>query len=538
MDRKTASAEDRRLVIQRELDAMKSQLERNRLGQFATPTELARDIMKASAPLLSASKKIIFLDPAFGTGAFYSALIHEFSDPRVESASAYEIDPHYGEPAKKLWESDRIKIEIADFTRAKPQKKFDFLVCNPPYVRHHHLTQSEKLRLQKKSSQISGIHLSGLSGLYCHFLILADAWMADGCVAAWLIPSEFMDVNYGQALKRYLLNDVSLLRIHRFDPAEAQFSDALVSSAIVWLKKSPPPKDHVVEFTFGGTACAPRMSRSIPAATLSDEKKWTRYPTAGARTAAAKITIGDLFDIKRGIATGDNQFFILGEDEISSRGLPKSLFKPILPSPRHIKEDEVMSRDDGSPDLEKRLFLLDTKLSEEMIREKHPTLFAYLEEAKSSGLHERYICSHRKPWYAQENRPAAPIVCTYLGRSDSKTGRPFRFILNHSRAVAANVYLVMYPKEFIAEALSKDKGLMRDIWRRLNSIPLENMLGEGRVYGGGLHKLEPKELANVDAGFVLDKIPHILDCRAAQLDFFDASKGSKASEQAGLTVLA
>jgi adenine-specific DNA-methyltransferase len=514
---------------------MKSQSERNRLGQFATPADLACDIMQASAAFLATVQKISFLDPAFGTGVFYSALIRQFGVRRVESACAYEIDPHYGEPAKELWRDNRIDIEIADFTRAKPSQRFDFLVCNPPYVRHHHLTQSEKLRLQKKSAQVGGVNLSGLSGLYCHFLILADAWMSDGGVAAWLIPSEFMDVNYGQALKRYLLSGISLLRIHRFDPSEAQFDDALVSSAIVWLRKTPPPPDHVVQFTFGGTACAPRTSRDIPISALSHEKKWTRYPMAGARATAPKITIGDLFDIKRGIATGDNKFFILREDEISSKRLPKSLFKPILPSPRYIKENEVVSRRDGSPDLEVRLFLLDTKLPEAKIREMHPELFAYLKQAKAAGLSERYICSHRTPWYAQENRLPAPIVCTYLGRSDSKSGRPFRFILNHSTAVATNVYLLLYPKRLMAEALSKDKDLMRDVWEKLNTIPPERLLGEGRVYGGGLYKLEPKELANVDAGFILERIPHITKREFIQLDIFQAPEINAASEKSVFT---
>lgn len=100
-------------------------------------------------------------------------------------------------------------------------------------MRHHHLGLSEKRRLQMESNIATGIKLSGLAGLYCHFLALAHHWMSEGGIAGWLIPSEFMDVNYGQELKRYLIEDVTLLRIHRFDPSNVQFDDALVSSAIV-----------------------------------------------------------------------------------------------------------------------------------------------------------------------------------------------------------------------------------------------------------------------------------------------------------------
>jgi len=40
------------------------------------------------------------------------------------------------------------------------------------------------------------------------------------------------------------------------------------------------------------------------------------------------------------------------------------------------------------------------------------------------------------------------------------------------------------------------------IWEFLNAIPAATLLGEGRVYGVGLYKLEPKELANVPAEFI------------------------------------
>src|SRR5665213_1044180 len=83
-----------------------------------------------------------------------------------------------------------------------------------------------------------------------------------------------------------------------------------------------------------------------------------------------------------------------------------------------------------------------------------------------------------------------------------KRAKPFRFILNRSQATAANVYLLLYPKPWLAAALEKHPKLADRIWEFLNAIPSATLLGEGRVYGGGLYKLEPKELANVPAEFI------------------------------------
>ncbi|MEK6407671.1 MAG: hypothetical protein AABN34_11965 [Acidobacteriota bacterium] len=38
-------------------------------------------------------------------------------------------------------------------------------------------------------------------------------------------------------------------------------------------------------------------------------------------------------------------------------------------------------------------------------------------------------------------------------------------------------------------------------------------MGERRVYGGGLHKLEPKALANVLADFILSALPRARDMK-------------------------
>lgn len=494
---------DRR-CLQARLDAQRTPAERNRLGQFATPPALAVDMLRHAVSLLPAEEPIRFLDPAIGTGVFYSALRTLTPESRITEALGLELDPRHGEPAGALWRGSGLSYRIADFTRVAGEPRFNLVICNPPYVRHHHLDPGEKARLRHRTLMASGMQLGGLSGLYCHFLGLAHAWMADGGVAGWLIPSEFMDVSYGRALKSYLLSGVTLLHIHRFDPGDVQFADALVSSAVVWLRKAPPPLDHAVRFTFGGPLDEPTVSRHVPARALVEETKWTRFPVAAARQKSSMPTVGDFFSIRRGLATGDNGYFILRPDEVRRRALPLEVMRPILPGPRHLPGDRVDSDEQGWPRLDRQLLLLDTRLPEGEIQDRYPTLFAYLEEGRQRALQDRYLCRHRAPWYAQESRPPAPLLCTYLGRGSAARQRPFRFILNLSQATAANVYLMMYPTPVLAAALRRDPALLQGAWQVLKELTATELEGEGRVYGGGLHKLEPRELAQVPVPRMMD----------------------------------
>lgn len=509
----TTKLEKRRLALQEALDAGKTQAERNRMGQFATPTELAADILRYAAAQLGDSGKIRFIDPAVGTGSFYSALLDVFPKDGIDAVVGYEIDPHYGAPATNLWEETGLDIRLQDFTQAESPshpERFNLLICNPPYVRHHYMVNAEKQRLKMRAYAACGVKMNGLAGLYCYFLGLSHEWMAAGGLAGWLIPSEFMDVNYGLPVKHYLLDKVTLLHIHRFDPNDVQFADALVSSAVVWFRKEAPRAGHEVRFTYGGSLRRPKLERLVPVETLRRDPKWTRYPVQEGFEEVNTPVLGDFFTIKRGLATGNNRYFILSAEEIERRRLPFSAFRPILPSPRYLPEDEIMADEKQNPVLERRLFLLDSHLEEEQIRRKYPALWAYLEEGKTQGISERYLCRHRTPWYAQEDRPPAPFVCTYLGRSGTKRGRPFRFILNHSQATAANVYLMLYPKGPLASVLADNPALKRRLWEFLNAISPNAMLGGGRVYGGGLHKLEPKELGNVPAGTVAELLPKVV----------------------------
>ena len=82
-----------------------------------------------------------------------------------------------------------------------------------------------------------------------------------------------------------------------------------------------------------------------------------------------------------------------------------------------------------------------------------------------------------------------------MGRGNSSR-KMFRFILNKTNAITTNVYLLMYPKDNYSKCLT-DTKLLNEVWQTLNEVTSEQFAINGREYGGGLHKLEPKELLNI-----------------------------------------
>jgi hypothetical protein len=428
----------------------------------------------------------------------------------------------------ELWQESGLQVIAGDFTRIVEDLSGlpspNLLLANPPYVRHHHLDLAEKQRLQALVRQAVGIEVNGLAGLYVYFLLLATAWMQEDGWAAWLIPSEFMDVNYGAALRQYLTDRVTLIRVHRFDPNDIQFGDALVSSVVVVFRKSPPRETHTVEMTFGGTMTTPAVSVTVSVDQLRTARKWTGFGTRDRRKERTEpvedsLTLGDLFRIKRGIATGSNKFFLMTRAEAEQRELPAQFLRPILPSPRKLREIVIECDPTGNPCIEPQLYLIECDLPEEILKARHPSLWRYLQTAESLGILDGYLVGQREPWYKQEHREPAPYLCTYMGRgADEK--RPFRFIWNRSQAIATNLYLMLYPRSPLAEVLLHDECAGAAVFELLGEVTGDELRGEGRAYGGGLHKIEPRELGRVLASKFAERWPTLGNCVRRQKELF------------------
>ncbi len=164
-------AEARRQAIQDRLDAARSAAGRNRLGQFATPPQLALAIARYAFRRWQGRDDVVsFLDPAIGSGSFYSAMRRTFPARAIGDACGVEIDPRFAAAARELWGGSGLRVMLGDFTRLPPDRSYNLILTNPPYVRHHHLGREDKERLKALVADRFRLDISGLAGLYAHFL--------------------------------------------------------------------------------------------------------------------------------------------------------------------------------------------------------------------------------------------------------------------------------------------------------------------------------------------------------------------------------
>lgn len=490
--------ENSRATAQIMADAGKNANERNKLGQFSTPLPIACQIVSRSLKAISPESSITFLEPALGSGVFYSALLRNTQSSRLKSATGCEIDPAYGNIAQAIWSDSGLRVLPCDFVEfaCDPLNfgKFSLLCTNPPYVRHHHLAPDLKVSLQTLVMQRLGLQASGLSGLYVYFILLADALLAEGAVASWLLPAEFLYVNYGRVLREYLTTRVTLLSIHHFNPDDVQFDDALVSSCIVTYRKTAPSRSTTCEMSYGGNYLAPETTKTMPAYELRNLGKWTMPHFNEDLTPLDALRLKDIFSVRRGIATGANDFFIIDQETVTKYDIPKAFLKPILPSPRYVQDAVIEANGNGLPHVVGFRYLLDCTLPSKQVRDRHPGLWAYLEEGVSRGIPKGALCAQRDEWYFQEKRAPSPFLASYMGRSNSGRACPIRFFVNFSTAIVSNGFLNLYPTPELQACIHDKRNRMLELGSALNNVPADCVLQAGRAYGGGLHKIEPKEL--------------------------------------------
>lgn len=484
------AAETLRLTQQADLDNEVTQEYRNARGQFATPSPLAQQI--AAYALAQVEKPDIkVLEPSCGSGAFIHAVLKQSAAAEI---TGVELDDRFAQIAKALWPT--AQIYTGDYLEWSEDHndRYDLIITNPPYSRHHHLSEAQKKQYQRLAQSRSGISkVSQLSSLYVPFLLASHSMMKPGGIGTWLIPSEVMSTNYGKAVREYLTQKVSLVRIHVFDASTPLFDDALVSSCVITFRNFPPQATDTVALTFGSNYEQPDATRIAQIAELQEVPKWlSLFPHRFTSNAGEILpTLGESFQARRGIATGGNKFFIRPREDFHRLGISDKYLTPVAPMPRNLKVTTIENGADGWPSNVEQLALLNIPSDV-----PEPEILEFLAAAPDK-VRESYLARNRNPWWKQEQRPPAPILVTYMGRS---TTQPFRFIRNRSLCTFTNSFIGLYLRtesQPVLDHVEEIDSFLDAVVEELRQIPVETLVNAGREYGGGLKKLEPKELLSL-----------------------------------------
>ncbi len=490
-----------------------SQAYRKQLGQFLTPPPISRFMISWGMD----ERPMSILDPAVGTGVFLEDAL-QLHDCKVTGMDVDTLALNVCALRLRLAKpSATPSLTRGDFLRSNfITDKFDFIVCNPPYLNFHDFDGG----LIRTIEQRTGFHLSKLINIYSLFFLQAYAFLRKGGVMAFITPSEFFYTGYGKQLKSFLLDRFTIEAFVITDFSKLAFRDVLTTSVITLLRKIPPDKNHKVKFIQVSkwppfydllalvkgkkTQLAGCRLKTVRQDRLNPHQKWQIHLGDNGLGGILKILVplSKVATVNRGIATGANSYFTVSEIEVQKWGLDSRFLRPVIARASQAPYYDYTLRDfESLRATGQKCFLLS---SSELIPPS--ALRPYLKYGESLGVHERYLPSHRSPWYSSEGQEPAPILAMVFSRER------MRFVYNEANLLTLTAYHCVYP--YSQEELTI-KALLAYLNSGLCSKVQELMR---REYGGGLHKFEPRDLEEL---LVLDVTSLPFENRKRLADLFD-----------------
>jgi adenine-specific DNA-methyltransferase len=445
--------------------------QRRPLGATYTP----KAIVSAMTRWVATHKPARIVDPGAGSGRFIVA-----AGRAIPNASlvAVELDPMAALMLRAHLQvaglAGRSTLVVGDYRELQlPSiKGRTAFLGNPPYVRHHLITQEHKAWLAQSAASL-GLHASRLAGLHVHFLVATAQKSAAGDIGALITAAEWLDVNYGALPRKLLLDQLGLSSLHLVEPAAKPFADADTTAVVACFEVGQRPASVKVHRIHSIAQLGDlELGKNISRKRLEQASRWSTLTRPSREKPRGYVELGELCRVHRGQVTGANQVWIAGAH---SSGLPLGLLFPSITRAQELfaaghtleREEGLRSVIDIPPDLD----LLPKRW--------RPAVEKFLKHARTMGADQGYIVTHRRAWWAVGLREPAPILASYMAR------RAPAFVRNAACVRHINIAHGIYPRERMSQ-------------KTLNGLVLylrsAVSVHDGRVYAGGLTKFEPREM--------------------------------------------
>lgn len=464
---------------------------RKKFAQFFTPYSIAELMTKW---LLGNEDLKTVLEPAFGLGIFSRALLSKKNDVQIKG---FEIDDLILDLAKKEFSGmDKVELSLQDYMYNDWQSKYDGIICNPPYFKF--LDYDNKTAINEIECNLN-CRLTGFTNLYTLFLLKSIYQLNQGGRCAYIVPSEFMNSDYGKLVKAHLLATGTLRHIIVIDFEENVFDDALTTASLILCANDD--KTDKVQFTnirnLDELPIVDRLisrypevienSKSHSLSELDPEVKWkTYYQPQNSNKFHHLIPFSTYAKVVRGIATGANDYFTFNLSKAKEFNIDERFLLPCICRSADIN-GHLFTRSDFNElrDRDKKVFLINALHSNDEYVAK------YIGIGEQEEIDKKQLTANRNPWYSLEKRPPPPIWVSVFNR----TG--LRFVKNEAGITNLTTFHCVYPKQDIFPDISINLLFAYLLTDTARLIFEDN----SREYGDGLQKFEPNDL---NKGFMLN----------------------------------
>lgn len=455
-------------------------------GGFYTPETLVEVCLDRIEELAGGRTDLKVLEPSVGDGAFVRGLSRSRWDGRIGSLTGFELVEEEAAAARGELEASpmggRIVTRSAVAWAVESEEVFDVAVGNPPYLRFQFLSAADKASAEELSRRLR-YPFRGVSNLWIPVLLGALARLRESGAFAFVIPTECFTGSAASVVRRWFLSECADLRFDLFPPGSfpGVLQEVTVASGRRARAETP------VTFVEHGVAGDVRTWEHF----ITDDGSWTRYMLDA--TALEALTLAEAhadvvplsqlakFDVS--IVTGANDFFSVSTETVARYDL-HAWVSPLLPRIRFADGIEFTSRDLESLDVRgARRWILDFG-ADRPDPMRHPGALRYLQGGESEGLHERFKCRIRSPWYRVPNFQRGELML-------SKRSHHFpRVVLNTASAYTTDTIYRgrMVTSDYSARSLAAGFH---------NSLTLLSAELFGRSFGGGVLELVPSEVGEL-----------------------------------------
>jgi hypothetical protein len=309
----------------------------------------------------------------------------------------------------------------------------------------------------------------------------------EGGRLVFITPTEFLDVRYGQALKEALLEHCDIDEVLVLEMDELAFEGVLTTSAITVATKrrAPSGRFRLVEGSLLNGSIERTREVELQAELTPPCLPWTQLLPSRAERIAPLLDgrtakLGDYCRVRRGIATGDNSFFAMTRADVEHWGIEERFIVPVVLGSKDLPTTGPLDSDFYASRIEAGARGLLFFCHEPTDSLRGTNALRYIEHGLELGLHERFNCRVRRPWYGVEPVPPADFFTTYMSRNRARIVR--NLIGARCMTSLLNVW---------AQSGVDPEHLRPSLEDSTNAQLIREF---GRTYGGGLAKIEPGDL--------------------------------------------